>query len=220
MNGSLIGRVIDRAFARGLLAALAIGFGCAQEPPAIKQDPLLDDGSMPTFGVTTVSSSGLHGQIYFIREGSVGLPNFKKMKPVGSIYTNSLHVPPRDFLEGFPGITDRLEWFAIDYTGRFWIEQAGKYKFALVSDDGSKLYIDNKTVIDNDGLHSTLALYGAVKLERGIHNIRVSYYQGPGNAIALVLAVMRPDQKDYFVFDMRNFRPPKDLLEPAAEGKP
>ena len=48
------------------------------------------------------------------------------MKPVGTIYTNSLNVSPQRFDESFPGITDRFEWFAIDYTGKFWIEQPGE----------------------------------------------------------------------------------------------
>jgi hypothetical protein len=82
------------------------------------------------------------------------LPRFEQGKPVGSVYTNVLQVPARDFHEGFPGVTDRIEWFVIDYNGRFWIQQAGYYHFSLTSDDGSKLYIDGKLVINNDGLHS------------------------------------------------------------------
>jgi hypothetical protein len=37
------------------------------------------------------------------------------MKPVGTIHTSSLNIPPRIFTDGFPGVTDRFEWFAIDY---------------------------------------------------------------------------------------------------------
>jgi hypothetical protein len=64
----------------------------------------------------------------------------------------------RDFTEGFPGVTKRFEWFAIDYTGRIWIARPGVYQFELMSDDGSKLYIDD--VIDNDWLHSEQRLDG------------------------------------------------------------
>src|SRR5260370_27974768 len=42
---------------------------------------------------------------------------------------------PQDFLIGFPGITRRFEWFAVDYSGKFWIETPGLYRFRLVSDD-------------------------------------------------------------------------------------
>jgi PA14 domain len=192
------------------------------------QSPLPDDGPRPvfrvevveslppTFGVTAVSTSGLHGQIYFLNDGTLALPNFKKLKPVGSLYTEYLNIPPRDFTDGFPGITNRFEWFAIDYTGRFWIEKPGKYQFALVSDDGSKLYIDNKNVINNDGTHAAVVEYGSVKLTEGIHDIRVSYFQGPRTSLALILAVAGPGEKDFHIFDARKFRPPKGMQDPPA----
>jgi hypothetical protein len=108
---------------------------------------------LPSFGVTVVDPYGLRGDVYLIRRGSRKLPDFRKLEPVGTIYTSSLNVPPRDFSEGFPGVTKRIEWFAIDYTGRFWIVQPETYRFSLMSDDGSRLYIDDKLVINNDGVH-------------------------------------------------------------------
>ncbi len=72
---------------------------------------------------------------------------------MGTIYTTSLNVPPQDFEQGFPGVTNRFEWFAIDYSGRFWIENPGLYRFELTSDDGSKLYVDDRPVVDDDGAH-------------------------------------------------------------------
>jgi hypothetical protein len=191
------------------MACLGLGLCRAQEP-VFKPDSLPADGALPTFGVTVVDSSGLRGQIYLIREGSLSLPNFKKLKPVGAIYTTNLNIAPRDFTEGFPGVTDRFEWFAIDYTGRFWIEKPGKYQFALLSDDGSKLYIDNKTVIDNDGVHAPMVLFNTVKLSGGIHTVRVSYFQGPRTQLALMLGVAEAGEKRFRIFDTREFRPPKD----------
>ena len=161
----------------------------AQEPPN-------DDPNRPVFGITVVDTLGLQGKIYNLRPGQKVLPNFGKMKPVGSIYTSSLNIPPRDFLQGFPGVTKRTEWFAIDYTGSFWVDTAGKYKFSLLSDDGSKLYIDKKLVIDNDGTHGALELYGAIVLKPGSHNIRVSYFQGPRTAVALVLKIAFDENRE------------------------
>ncbi len=92
----------------------------SQAPAPQAEDPVAH------FGTSVVISSGLRGDIYFIPPESTQLPNFSKLKPVGAIYTNELNVPRHAFDSGFPGVTDRFEWFAIDYTGKFWIEQQGK----------------------------------------------------------------------------------------------
>jgi fibro-slime domain-containing protein len=160
-----------------------------------------------TFGTTVVIPSGLRGSVYHIPHNTTQVPNFQKMKPVGAIYTSSLDIPPQDFKQGFPGVTNRFEWFAIDYTGRFWIDDPGKYTFSLLSDDGGWLYIDDQLVIDNGGLHTPEEKTGSVDLSGGIHRIRVSYFQGPKWQVALVLKVAGPGEK-LRVFSTDEFRPP------------
>lgn len=162
-----------------------------------------------TFGVTVVDTTGLEGRVYHIKRDSERLPNFAKMKPKGSIYTTELNIPPRHWLEGFPGVTKRFEWFAIDYSGRFWIQDPGLYRFALVSDDGSKLYIDGKTIIDNDGIHSATRRIGIAQLGAGVHGIRVSYFQGPRDEVALILEIAPPNER-FRVFSTKDFRPPPE----------
>jgi hypothetical protein len=165
------------------------------------------------FGVTVVTSGWLKGDIYLLTEQIASLPNFKKLKPIGSLYTPILKLPTRNFQDGFPGVTDRFEWFAIDYSGRFWVSKPGKYRFALESDDGSKLYIDSKTIIDNDGTHAPITQIGAVQLDEGVHTIRVSYFQGPRYQIALTLAISEPGQEKYYIFNMEKYSMPADKLK-------
>jgi predicted TIM-barrel fold metal-dependent hydrolase len=164
----------------------------------------------PTFGTTVVIPSGLKGQVYLLRRNADRLPDFDKLKePAGNIYTSELNIPPQDFKQGFPGVTDRFEWFAIDYTGRFWIEKSGIYAFALLSDDGSRLSIDDQLLIDNDGVHPPQERRGSVRLSRGIHRIRVSYFQGPRFEVALVLRIAGPGEKSR-VFSTEEFKPPSN----------
>ena len=165
------------------------------------------DPPVAAFGTTVVRPSGLHGEVYHISEHATQLPRFDKLKSCGSIYIDSLNIPARAFTEGFPGVTTRTEWFAIDYTGRFWIEKPGPYGFSLISDDGSKLYVDNRVVIDNDGVHPPTEKTETVTLKGGIHLIRVSYFQGPRYNIALVLRVAEPGE-EWRIFSTEDFHPP------------
>jgi len=172
-----------------------------------------------TLGVTVVNSSWLKGDIYLLDPNAQKIPDFKDLKSIGSIYTPFLNVPSRDFQEGFPGITDRFEWFAIDYHGRFWISKPGKYRFLLKSDDGAKLYIDSKTIINNDGIHPASIRTGKANLAEGGHTIRISFFQGPRFQIALILAVSEPEQDKYRVFNIENYQPPAEKYQDALGDK-
>ena len=113
-----------------MLVLLFAGMASAQDPP-----PAMDANGLEEahFGTTVVVASGLRGDVYFLRPDTATLPKFGKLKSVGTIYTNGVYIPPREFSEGFPGISKRTEWFAIDYTGRFYVDKPGKYTFALIS---------------------------------------------------------------------------------------
>jgi SSS family solute:Na+ symporter len=68
--------------------------------------------------------------------------------------------------------------FAIRYTGFIDVPEDGIYSFSVSSDDGSKLYIGDMLVVDNDGLHMMLEQVGSIKLKKGKHAIRVEYFEG------------------------------------------
>jgi hypothetical protein len=160
-----------------------------------------------SFGTTVVVPGGLQGVVYHISRRSKAIPDLHRIKPQGKIYVSSLNIPLRDFTEGFPGVTKRQEWFAIEYTGRFWIERPGPYRFALTSDDGSRLYVDDQTVVDNDGIHPAVTKSGSLELSGGIHTLRVQYFQGPRLQVALVLEIAGGGE-ELRVFSTDEFKPP------------
>ena len=197
----VVAEILDAAVraARALCRALSLLpllplLAAAQEPVAV-------------FGTTVVISSGLKGDVYHLPQNTQSLETLTSLTPQGSIYTTSLNVPPQDFLIGFPGITKRFEWFAIDYSGKFWIESPGLYRFRLTSDDGAMLYIDGQLIIDNDGVHQTAVRLGSLRLAGGLHTLRVPYFQGPGDTVALILDVAGPGEQAR-LFSTEEFRPP------------
>ena len=76
----------------------------------------------------------------------------------------------------FPG-TKLDNHFTIRWTGVIKIPQDGKYTFFLESDDGSRLLIDGKTVVDNGGLHDMQEQSDSVELKAGEHEIRIDYFE-------------------------------------------
>ena len=80
------------------------------------------------------------------------------------------------------------EEYGLIFLGTILIPEDGVYEFALKSDDGSALYIDGQTVIDNDGSHSAITALGLSALQKGNHRIEVRYFQGTeGRSLALGL---------------------------------
>jgi hypothetical protein len=60
------------------------------------------------------------------------------------------------------------------------VATAGTYTFRLMSDDGSRLLIDNTLVIDHDGLHGVTPKDGAVALTAGAHALRIDHFEAGG----------------------------------------
>ena len=75
----------------------------------------------------------------------------------------------------------RKEYFGILFQGYITVPEDGLYRFHLASDDGSRLYIGDELVADNDGLHGSTEVMGRIVLEKGTHPIRVEYFQRTGS---------------------------------------
>ena len=69
--------------------------------------------------------------------------------------------------------------FGARFSGAINISTAGQYSFSTTSDDGSRLYIDNRLVVVNDGPKGPLTVASApVVLSAGLHEFRLDYTQG------------------------------------------
>ena len=74
------------------------------------------------------------------------------------------------------------EHVALRFSGFLDVPQDELYRFALTSDDGSKLWIDGKVVVDNDGLHGAIEKVGTRALGKGLHPIEVVWFNQTGGA--------------------------------------
>jgi putative heme-binding domain-containing protein len=72
------------------------------------------------------------------------------------------------------------EAYALKFEGTIHIPHDGEYTFATRSDDGSRLYIDDNEVVDNDGLHGMLEKSGSTTLHAGPHRIVVTFFENGG----------------------------------------
>ena len=66
------------------------------------------------------------------------------------------------------------------------VPEDGIWSFFLASDDGSRLYVGDELLIDNDGLHGTVERVGEIGLKAGYQPLRIEYFNAAGGrALAL-----------------------------------
>ena len=95
------------------------------------------------------------------------LPNFGSLTPVetGTLANFSLTE------------ANRADNFGFVYTGYVEVPVDGIYTFFTKSDEGSKLFVGNKLVVNNDGLHAVQEKQGQIGLKSGKHTIKVTYFE-------------------------------------------
>lgn len=98
------------------------------------------------------------------------LPNFDTLKTARETAVKNFIIP--NFA--------RKEYFALKLTGLVKVPRDGMYKFSTTSDDGSALYIGDRMVVNNDGIHGEWEESGEIALKAGYHPITVLMFQGKG----------------------------------------
>ena len=74
----------------------------------------------------------------------------------------------------------RDEHCCLVFEGFLRIRETGVHTLHLASDDGSRLFIANEIVIDNDGLHGRIEKSVQVPMKQGWHPIRVEWFNATG----------------------------------------
>jgi putative heme-binding domain-containing protein len=116
---------------------------------------------------------GIHVDFYFPAAANVDIKTLDKMTPKQSGITPaiSINVPQRKANDGF----------ALKFTGYLQINRPGKYTLYAASDDGSRIYLNDKLLVNNDGLHGIIEKSAAVDLPTGAHKIVVTYFDNGGS---------------------------------------
>lgn len=74
----------------------------------------------------------------------------------------------------------KKEHFGLVLHGYISVPETEVYTFYLSSDDGSRLFVSGRQVVDNDGLHGDREREGMIPLCEGKHPIAVQFFQAAG----------------------------------------
>jgi hypothetical protein len=151
------------------------------------------------------SNFPIAADVFQLPEQTSKLPDFTKMTKSDIVCLDKFDIPDQSWEKGFPGAPALQEWFGLHAKAKIIIPKTGTYEFRTVSDDGSILYIDGKTIINNDGVHPPTPKEGSAELMLGKHDIVLDYFQGPRAQVALQLLWKVPGATDWVIVPTENF---------------
>ena len=140
--------------------------------------------------------------------GRVWLEAVGALPDVGSLGPPAKEGPARGFdVASLAGAKDN---FIVQLHGFLHAPLTGTYRLHLTSDDGGRVSIGERMVVDNDGIHPESERTGSIELKAGIHPIRIDYFEATGNEV-LGLEVSPPRGRRLSALA---------LVTPTADGRP
>ncbi|NOT91239.1 alpha-L-fucosidase [Ferruginibacter sp.] len=113
--------------------------------------------------------SGLNFSYYEAEEMSAY--KIEQLQPVKSGQVNNFSIDNKS----------RKSKFGFVFSGYISIAKTDLYDFYTESDDGSLLYIDDKLIVDNNGNHGIEEKTEKVMLAKGLHKIKLIYFDSAGD---------------------------------------
>jgi len=120
----------------------------------------------------------------------IALPDFDQLTTDRTFFLDTLSLEPIQ-----PRAKDH---FAIRFTGSFEVPQTGIYRFMIESFDGSRLIIDGREIIDNDGIHYEIRKENFVALKKGTHDFEIQYFDYVRRETLQIWTGTKPDQMKWF----------------------
>ncbi|MCG8653887.1 MAG: PA14 domain-containing protein [Pirellulales bacterium] len=123
-------------------------------------------------GGSELQQQGIEVEYFFPSAGNVAMETLDKMDPkaTGVVPRIEMNVPQRTE-------NDR---FALRFKGNLLVPRPGRYAFYVSSDDGSRIYLDGKLLVNHDGLHGMSEKGQSVDLSAGVHQLVVTYFDNGG----------------------------------------
>ncbi|MFE7398049.1 family 16 glycoside hydrolase [Streptomyces sp. NPDC057557] len=131
-------------------------------------------------------------------------PNVDKLIPVADWSST----------DGF-GFTDN---FVSQIIGNINVPADGTYAFRLISDDGSRLFIGGRQVIDHDGLHGAEPKDGEITLTPGYHALHIDHFDRGGGQ-QVTLQWKPPGAADFTLVPNSALSTDADVVRVTAPGR-
>lgn len=145
----------------------------------------------PVAATAPISKGTLSVNLYKLPEGIKALPDFSALKPAEVLTTDVINLHPQGSKQEPTGLPQDVSNLGMRFVGMFVVSGEGIFKWRLHAKDGARMHVDDKTIIEIDGIHEPLSKSGFVHLAEGVHSIVIDSFNSSG-APVLQLYVQSP----------------------------
>ncbi|NBV87291.1 MAG: hypothetical protein EBS01_13755, partial [Verrucomicrobia bacterium] len=176
-NDGVSYRLVASYTVPGLASSLQVGVFASSGAPDVQARAVVDQWALSrTAAVVPVAQRGLLG-VYFA-SNNLTLPSVARLDESVNFdwTTNSPH----------PALP--ADNFSARWTGQLTAPASGTYTFYVQSDDGVRLWVGGKLLVDNWTIHSLTENSATVTLQSGVPvDLKMEYYEAGGSAVAKLL---------------------------------
>ncbi|MFA9389650.1 MAG: family 20 glycosylhydrolase [Prolixibacteraceae bacterium] len=103
-----------------------------------------------------------------------------KTDSVSTLENYLLSTPDTVFISDKVAIPNvvRPDWFTLEFSAYLNLSNDAIIEMQIKSDDGSMVYLHDHLIINNDGVHGVIAKTKTVALKKGLHPIKIQYFEG------------------------------------------
>jgi hypothetical protein len=166
-----------------------------QQPDELVQP--FDRGGRATIS-QAVRAGAFKVNVYELPEKVENLPDYSAFRPAGVITSDSINLDPAQGRSEPQGLPDDTKGLGLRFVGLFRVSGEGIFLWKLHSKDGARLHIDDKTLIENDGVHPPSTKEGYVHLAQGVHSILLDSFNSQGDPVLQVSVVSPDGSEDIF----------------------
>jgi putative heme-binding domain-containing protein len=134
---------------------------------------MLGDQAAVGSGGDTASQLGVAVDYFEPNPANVSRETLAGLKPVASGVEQQIGLDTT--------LRRRADFYALRFRAQLLVPTSGRYRFWLASDDGSRLYLNEQLLIDNDGPHGMVEKSVEVDLAAGPQSLELNYFNASGD---------------------------------------
>jgi hypothetical protein len=164
--------------------------------------PVKRPGTGPVAALVPGGKGSFFVNVYKLPDSIKALPDYSALRPIEVLRADRVNLDPSRG-EGEPaGLPENTEGLGLRFIGVFEVAGEGIFRWSVQAKDGVRLNIDDKTLIENDGIHEAAVKTGYIHMGQGTHCIVLDSFNSKG--APLLRLVVTPPVGQEQIFSIKN----------------